>query len=327
MSDKNMRERLNQISRETGVPTKKVLDLLFVLRSGEAIENNELVQKIGVSRNALNQVKEMLTSVLEPVSKKTQLDPGRTQEVQAIFKAGYKLEEALWAVLEDNNYRQTVELLKTISSKRPSPERRYDQFTATIETTARRASLLQFFGDVEDKRLLFLGDDDFTSVAVANLGGARGVTVVDIDDRILSEIEAISGSHNLGIKTMHYDARKKLPTELRNKHDVVFTDPPYTPEGIKLFTSRAIESLDGTNKAARVYVCYGNSDRAKERFLPIYEVLTNSGLMTRWVFDKFNRYQGAESIGSASSLFVVEVTPRTKPTIKGDYDKPIYTND
>jgi len=321
-----MRERLNQISRETGVPTKKVLDLLFALRNGKAIENNELVQRIGVSRNALNQVKEMLTSTLKPVSKETQLDASCVQEVQAIFDEGYKPEEVLWAVLVDDNYRQTVELLKTISSKRPLPERRYDQFTATIETTARRASLLQFFGDVEGKRLLFLGDDDFTSVVVANLGGARSVAVVDIDSRILSEIEAVSGSHNLGIKTVHYDARKKLPTELRNKFDVVFTDPPYTTEGIELFTSRAIESLDKSNKAARIYICYGNSDRAKERFLPIYEALANSGLMTRWVLDKFNRYHGAESIGSASSLFITEVTPKTKPTIKGDYDKPIYTN-
>ena len=327
MSDKNMRERLNQISRETGVPTKKVLDLLFSLRGGKAIENNELVQKVGVSRNALNQVKEMLAPILGPVSKNTQIDSSHVQEVQATFDTDYKPEEALWVVLEDKSYKQAVELLKTVADKRPSPERRYDQFTATTETTAHRASLLQFFGDIQDKRLLFLGDDDFTSAAVGNIGGAKNVIVVDIDNRILNEIGTISSDRGLGIKTFHYDARNKLPAELRGKFDVVFTDPPYTTEGIELFTSRAIESLDGANKAARIYVCYGNSDRAKERFLPIYEVLTNSGLMTRWVFDKFNRYQGAESIGSTSSLFVTEVTPRTKPIIKGDYDKPIHTND
>jgi len=271
-------------------------------------------------------VKEMLASAMKPVTKDTQLDVSRVQEVQAIFDKDYRPEEVLWAVLEDNNYKQAIELLKTISSRRPSPERKFDQFTATIETTACRTSLLRFFGDVESKRLLFLGDDDFTSVAVASLGSARSVTVVDIDDRILDEIEAVSSNHHLGIKIMNYDARKKFPTDLRGKFDVIFTDPPYTTEGIELFTSRAIESLDKANKAARIYVCYGNSDRAKERFLPIYEVFANSGLMTRWVFDKFNRYQGAESIGSASSLFVTEATPKTKLIIKGDYEKPIYTN-
>lgn len=327
MSDKNMRERLDQISRETGVPTKKVLDLLFTLCGGEAIENNELVQRVGVSKNALNQVKAMLASVLKPISKSTQLDSSCVQEVQEIFDADYKPEEALWVVLEDKSYKQAVELLKTVADKRPAPERRYDQFTAIVETTARRASLLQFFGDIQDKRLLFLGDDDFTSVAVGNIGGAKNVTVVDIDERILGEIRAVSGDRKLEIETVRYDARKIIPKEFAGKFDVVFTDPPYTTEGIELFVSRAVEFLDKANKAARVYVCYGNGDRAKERFLPIHEVFTNSGLMTRWVFDKFNRYHGAESIGSTSSLFIAEITPKTKPLIKGDYDKPIYTND
>ena len=77
---------------------------------------------------------------------------------------------------------------------------------------------------------------------------------------------------------------------------------------------------------SRIYLCYGASDRSKEKLLPIQQIIFQSGMITRWVFDKFNRYHGAESIGSASSLFATEVTPKTKPTIKGDYDKPIYTN-
>jgi len=124
----------------------------------------------------------------------------------------------------------------------------------------------------------------------------------------------------------NYDARKPLPPSYFGKFDIVFTDPPYTGEGIKLFVSRAIQALDPLNQAARIYVCYGNSDRAKERFLPIYEIFSSSGLMLRWVFDKFNRYQGADSIGSASSLFVLDVTSKTKSLITKNYDKPIYTN-
>lgn len=326
MPDKNMRERLNQISKDSGIPTKKVLDLLFALRGGEGVENNELVQKIGVSRSALNQIKKMLASVLKPVSKNTQLDTSQVNEVEAIFDADYKPEESIWLVLEDKNYKQTVELLKTVADKRPAPERRYDQFTATIETTARRASLLRFFGDIQDKRLLFIGDDDFTSVATANIGGTKDVTVVDIDERILGQIESISSDKNFGIRTVHYDARKKLPMELRGKFDVVFTDPPYTENGMNLFLSRAIQALDPDNHAARIYACYGNSDRARERYLPVQSLFTESGLMMRWIIDGFNRYMGAESIGNSSALLISDVTPKTKPLVKGNYDKPIYTN-
>ncbi len=326
MVGKDVRQGLSQISKETGVPVKKILDLLFILKDGKAIENNQLVRKIGLSRNVLNQIKERLASILEPVSKNTQLNANQTKPVQALFEADYKPEETLWDVFEGEAYKGLVAFLKTVDKKRPSPERKYDQFKATIETIARRACLLQFFGDIQNKRLLFIGDDDFTSIAVAKTGGAKNITVVDIDKRILSKINSFSNEKGLGIKTLHYDARKKLPADLEKKFDVVFTDPPYTPEGIRLFISRAIESLDGDNRAARIYFCYGNSDKAKERFLSIYEILINSGLMARWIFDKFNRYQGAESIGSASSLFITEATPKTKLLIKGNYDKPIYTN-
>ena len=326
VNNKNMRKRISQISRETGISTKKVLDFLFELHTGEPMENNELVQRIGVSKNALNQLKELFSFLLKPSSKSTQLDLTVIQEVQSIFKLGYKSEEILWSFLENKNYRRSIELLERLTDQRPPSERKYDQFTATIETTARRASLLSFLGDIQDKRLLFLGDDDFTSIACANLREAKEVFVVDIDERILENIRNISENNSLGIRTLKYDARQKLPKELIGKFDVIFIDPPYTSKGVGLFVSRAIELLDRDNKAARVYVCYGNSDMAKERFLAIYEVFINSGLMMRWVFDKFNRYQGAESIGSSSSLFIAEVTPKTKPIIKGDYDRPIYTN-
>ena len=321
-----MRKIISQISKETGIPVKKILDLLLLLHPGKPVENNELIQKIGVSKNALNQVKELLSSFLEPPSKNTRLDATVIQEVKSIFKADYKPEESLWSILENGDYRRSIKLLEKNTNRRLPPQRKYDQFTATAETTARRASLLSFFEDVKGKSLLFLGDDDFTSVATASLGEAKDIVVLDIDKRILDKIKNISENNNLEIKTIKYDTRQKLPGELVGKFDLVFTDPPYTTRGLELFVSRAIESLDKDNKTARIYACYGSSDRAKERFLPVYEVFTNSGLMIRWVFDKFNRYQGAESIGSSSTLFITEVTPKTKPIIKGNYARPIYTN-
>jgi predicted methyltransferase len=181
-------------------------------------------------------------------------------------------------------------------------------------------------GDIEGKKILFLGDDDFTSVAVSKNGNAKELVVLDIDKRILTEIDNISAQYNLGIKTIEYDARKKLPSDFWNKYDIIFTDPPYTPEGISLFISRAINALNSTNQSSRIYLCYGNSDRAKERYLQIYSELISSGLMIRWIFDKFNKYNGAESIGSTSSLFICEITPKTRALVNGDYGKPIYTN-
>lgn len=321
-----MQERIVQISQETGIPTKKMLDFLFALRTGKPVENNKLLQAVGISKNALNQAKGLLSFILKPSSKSTQLEEGALPEVGSLFMSGYQPEEILWNIFENESYRNSIKILEKCTDQRPSPKREYDQFTATAETTARRAGLLNFFEDVADKKVLFLGDDDFTSVAIASCHAASKVSVLDVDNRILDGIAFISREENLGIATGNYDVRRPLPASYSGKFDVVFTDPPYTIEGIRLFVSRAIQALNPSNKAARMYVCYGNSDKAKERFLPIYEVFNSSGLMIRWAFDKFNRYQGAESIGSASTLFVLDVTSKTKPLITKNYDKPIYTN-
>lgn len=321
-----MKERILQVSKETGIPTKKVWDFLLTLRGGELVENNELLRRLGVSKNALNQAKEMFADLLEAPSKDTKLKSETLSQVTSLFSAEYKPEETLWGSLETKKYHQVLEILGRHKDKRPTPERKYDQFTATMETTARRASLLDQNEDIAGKRLLLLGDDDFTSVALSIFRTASNVTVLDIDDRILDNIGRVAREENLKIDLENYDARKALPDRYKQQFDVIFTDPPYTPEGIKLFVSRAIQALDPQNQSARIYLCYGNSDRAKERFLPIYELLTSSGLMVRWTFDKFNRYGGAESIGSASSLFVLDTTSKTQALVTNNYDKSIYTN-
>ena len=216
-------------------------------------------------------------------------------------------------------------ILDKYAHMRPEPNRAYDQFYATRETVARRAELLNFMDDVAGKRILFLGDDDWGSVGVGIQKQAEKVVALDVDKRMLGSIRQLAELEKLEIETESYDARDILPAKLVGKFDVVFTDPPYTPAGVELFLARAVAALDPAKPTGRVYLCFGNSDRAKERFLPIYELISKSGLMMRWVWDKFNRYQGAESIGSASSLFVLETTPKTKALITGKNHESIYT--
>jgi len=321
-----MEERIIQISKTTGIPTKKIWDMFFLLKNGKPIDNNKLLQKLGVSKNALNQVKELLSNLLETPSNFTNLKRNETKIIQSLFDSKYRTEEELWSYFENTEYINTLNFLKIFENKKPPSDRKYDQFTATIETTARRVALMEEFGDIAGKRLLFLGDDDFTSISTAKTNKASEVTVLDIDARIIEIINKIRINEKLSINVENYDARKTLAAFHQNRYDVVFSDPPYTSEGIKLFTSRAIKALDLSNQSARIYLCFGNSDRAKERFLPIYNIFESSGLMIRWVFDKFNRYKGAESIGSTSSLFILDTTSKTKPLVTGNYDKKIYTN-
>ncbi len=326
MRGKRIYLEILEVSKKTGVPVKKILDMFWYLAKKGSVENNELVQKVGVAKNALNQIKMVLSYWLQPPCSKTALKKSAQEELAKFYGEDYLVEESLFSFLISGEaYQKALKILTKYHKRRPFPKREYDQFAATPQTVGKRVALLDFFGEVRGKRILFLGDDDFTSIGTAGLGTAAKIVVIDIDRRILKTIGEIARELNLKIELVEHDLRKPLPPLLRNNFDTVFTDPPYTFEGVKLFISRAAEALDKTNQGARIYICYGNSDRAKERFLPIQEIITASGLLLRWVFDKFNRYEGAQSIGNTSSLYITEVTPKTKPLIRGVDKKPIYT--
>ena len=315
-----MQDKINEFSKKIGLPTKKIMDLFYYLRDGQKIDNLELIRKTGIAKVTINSIKEYFFDFFMPVSTATQVTKNKVQELNRLFNENYIPDEMLLNLQIPND-------VESVLGERLSPLREYDQFTATPETVLKRAGMLNHLNDIDNKKLLFLGDDDFTSIATAMTGKPKEIVVLDIDDRILAKIKSISDKHSLNIKTVKHDLKKALSKEYLNKFDIVFTDPPYTPDGIRLFISRSISALDRKNDTARIYICYGNSDRAKERYIPIYRSIIDSGLMIRYVFDKFNRYVGAESIGSTSSLFVLDITPKVKTLIRENYDKPIYTND
>ena len=314
----DMEDRISKLSKNLGLPVKKILDLFYYLKDGEKVENNNLIQKTGIAKNTINSIKKSFKEIFGKSSFITQVDLDKTESFNSLFDSNYLPDENLL------NLNLNPKLGK-IFNKRPSAIREYDQFLATPDTVIRRDALMRHFADIKGKKILFLGDDDFTSVAVGFTGGAEEIVVLDIDARVLERIDKISVRNSLNISTFKHDLRKVLPKYLHNRFDVVFTDPPYTIEGISLFLSRALSSLDRNNNSARIYMCYGNSDRARERFLPILETIVRNGLMPRYIFDKFNRYNGAASIGSTSSLFVLDTTPKTEAIIKGDYNGNIYT--
>jgi predicted methyltransferase len=206
-------------------------------------------------------------------------------------------------------------------NERPKPDRNLDQFYATEETVLKRAVLLGNLPDISHKKLLFLGDDDLTSVAFALLFKAEEIMVVDIDKRILGFINMISQKENLPIKTFEHDLGNPLPKYQFKRYDIAFFDPAYTPEAINTWLIRAIEATitagpDYKKKKPEIlsrkkyFMCYGYTDRETERGLKIQKIITLLGLIIQEKIRYFNHYYGAESIGSKSDLYVLQPTPK-----------------
>ncbi len=209
-----------------------------------------------------------------------------------------------------------VTWLAEVSAKRPSVKRELDQVLATLRTVARRARRLIETGETQ-RGVLFVGDDDLTSMALTHhlkaMGQERTIHALDVD----AELVEFLASH--GVEATVHDVRE--PFETSRRFGCVFTDPPYAPAGFALFVDRATPLLKDDG---RLWVCFGHSRRSAERGLTKQRIVTAAGLLVEEVVPDFNIYDGAESIGARSSLWICARTPQTQ-AIEVDPNAELYT--
>ena len=217
-----------------------------------------------------------------------------------------------------------LEKLRGYSSRRPSADPKLDQAHATPETALRRALYMLDGGNLAGRNVLFLGDDDLTSVAAGLLNVAKGITVVDIDGRLLETITEISGEEGLGIECVLHDLREPLPEELRGAFDTFLTDPPYTLPGLELFLSRGIQALRW-RKTSTAYLAY--PDKPPLEMLEAHGAINWMGLFVDELIPRFNMYIGAEILGNTTSMFRLVVTGEARPVITGQFHGGIYTGE
>ncbi|WP_242424648.1 bis-aminopropyl spermidine synthase family protein, partial [Frankia sp. EI5c] len=105
-----------------------------------------------------------------------------------------------------------VEALAALIAGAPAPRRDLDHVAATAQTLARRVSWLRSTYDLAGRRVLFVGDHDLTSVALARSCPRTEITVVDLDERTLAYIDATARREGLAISTLFGDLRFGLPS-------------------------------------------------------------------------------------------------------------------
>ncbi|MEU3273380.1 bis-aminopropyl spermidine synthase family protein [Saccharomonospora sp. NPDC006951] len=203
--------------------------------------------------------------------------------------------------------------LATLVADVPAALPALDHVQATTETLLRRANWLAEQYDLGSAKLLFLGDHDLTSLAVRAVAPSADLTVVDVDDRVLEYIDRHS---DRAVRTVHADLRFGLPLAVAGSADVVFSDPPYTQEGMGLFASRGIECL-AEPQQGRLVLAYGYSVRHPALGHQVQRALSALGLTFEAIIPHFNRYAGAQAIGSAADLYVCQPTARSRKQGKG----------
>lgn len=221
--------------------------------------------------------------------------------------------------------------LDRLAAAVPAARVELDQTHCTVPTKLRRALLLDEIGVLAGKRLLVLGDDDLTSLAVG-LYAARGgraaglaeVTVLDVDRDLLGFIAGAAADLGVPVRALEHDARQPLPAELRGAFDIVCTDPPYTVAGAELFLSRAVSAL---RPAAGGHVLFSFGARRPDETLRTQALIAGMGLAVRALTPNFNDYVGAGILAGHSHLYHLRSTDAAAPAVEGEHTGPLYTAD
>lgn len=307
-----------------GMDPRRVREALGVLSDGAWWSVTDLVRATATPRRSAQALLAEVTArregdryrlTAEQIDSYRPVLSGRT--LTAVDPVGHLLED----------HADALGRLTELIALAPRGRDALDHVAATPDTVVRRALLLGARFWLRPASVLCVGDHDLTSLAIAMINPQAAVTVVDIDERILAYLDDAAGELGLDVRTRWADVRLGLPPSVRGGADVAITDPPYSPDGVALFVARAAEGLSDPARG-RVLLAYGASELTPTLALKVQHALHELHLVFEAVYPDFNRYLGAEAIGSAADLYVLRPTTRTLPAVAGRVDAAataIYT--
>ncbi|MFH1566260.1 MAG: bis-aminopropyl spermidine synthase family protein [bacterium] len=294
---------LENISKKSQVKVLDILNIILEIKTS-APTLSELTRKTNLSHG---QMKRLILLLNPKFVNYNSFSPRLT-----LTDIGEKLLSEKSENESPFNLKELKEFIQYTKKLMPDPKRKYDQFYATEETVAKRVEKFMREKDLQGRNIVFLGDDDLTSLATAFVLEATEIVVVEIDPDILNVIETVSRKHRFNIKCVQGDLRRAVPKEFLHKFNTVFTDPPYTEDGFDIFLRRSLE-ITKEGALSGHYICYGTSSLSRERSLKIQQVINNYGLYIREKTQNFNKYiKGAETVGNTSDLYILEKTAQTK---------------
>ena len=308
-------------SQNPDLSKSQIEGILYLILNSQEMTNSALIRETGLPKEALRRFKQSISSLLE-----------KPESDEILFKLENRsrleklnLNPYFWTLVGFEDPKLEVDLGKIREKYKLTPKREYDQFFATVNTSVAKVKVMGARGDIEGKRIALLGDDDLLSVVLGLQGkGYDQITVLDVDEDILSAISRIVEENGFkNIRTELYDARESLRPDLKGRFDIVVTDPPYTAGGVRLFLERSLELL-GASAGKKIYFYYGSSFKTREKTMQIQEILAHYNLLINEKIDKFARYHGAESMGSASSLYLLETLNSTRQPLEKPVEN-IYT--
>lgn len=183
-----------------------------------------------------------------------------------------------------------------------------DQCPVTPEDLAQRIALMYESGDLNNKRILCIGDNDFASLLMFEMAEPKEVVVIDIDERVLSTIDRIAKKQKWAIETKKFDIRKlsqiNYPKSLGDHFDVFQTDPPYTEVGFKYYLALGMVALKRKGTCYIVAPHMNLENWSDELLYKIEKLLLEHGFLVTDILPSFQSF--IDKYGIISSIIRAE---------------------
>lgn len=246
-------------------------------------------------------------------------------------------------------FKDNLDVFERIFLNRPSETAEFDQGVVPPENSLRRVEFLYERGDLEHRKIILLGDDDLTSIALALTQMPEEVFVIEIDERIVDYINEVSKKYNLRLAAKQYNAVKPLPEKLLGNYDVFLTDPVETVKGTLLFVSRCAQALKGVGSSG--YFGLSHYESSLRKWIEIEKGLLEIGFVITDILRDFNEYlltgerileEGFLVVKESpvkvlapqypwyrSTFFRLQLVSNFKPFIEGEieWDRSLYFDD
>jgi N4-bis(aminopropyl)spermidine synthase len=325
----SMLAAVRELRASLGIDARRIDAVGCVLTDGEFRSVAELVSLTGMSRRTVEAVLRAAEPHLDTSDGRVRIGGLHAPAYAAEFGCGRDAPvRDPWDELARRDPAALADAAGLVE-RAPAPQRDLDQVPATAETVLKRGHYLLRSFDLRGAHVLCVGDHDLTSLGLFVAGGADGlrVSVVDADEALLGYIDAQARQRGFDVRCYAADLRLGLPAALHESSQLVFTDPPYTPEGVRLFVGRGLQGL-ADSRNGRVLVAYGFGEQPALG-LAVQQALSPLHLTYEAVLPGFNRYAGAEAIGGEAALYVLRPTRRSGSSAQAGTDLPgsgVYTH-
>ncbi len=197
-----------------------------------------------------------------------------------------------------------------IQRSRPAASHDFDQGYVTPSSTFSRFLIGYERGDIEGRDILLHGDADLLSIVLGLSRLQEGLTVVEVDKKIVGFIEEVAGAEGLEVSVREFDLRKPLPPEHVGAYDTFYTDPPETLPAVDAFVGRGIASLRSPGSAG--YFGFTRREASLEKWWGLQRLLLGYKVVITDIIHNFNEYinWGYERDTRAWRLAPVKVEPR-----------------